>query len=296
MVKALAVVFSGILFSLSCYLSQGFPLVFLPFMGGSDLAFVWAAPAGILMGVGCSLLGRAMKSEKTGSAGSRLPILLIGGFFVTIFMLVLEPAGTAQFYLMLFFLFPCAILVFGAMNGRLWAVATGALLQLLIGLGSSLDGQNIPGLLAYAMVYLAALELSWSSASLSAAQEREVAEAAGARGKRWVRTMTDRAAASFLVRLASCAAVASLAVASALAVFSNPGLFGPAYAGSFEAYTITALFLPGAAVLAVIALGLLVPPDFVARTKAFVGKARLASRTLAVHAKALQKEKELETF
>ena len=296
MVKALAVVFSGILFSLNCYLSQGFPRIFLPFFAGSELAFTWASAAGILMGAGIFFLARAVNNQKNQPTASRLPIILIVGFFLTIFMLVLQPSGTVQFYLLLFFLFPCAVLVYGSINGRLWAVATGALLQLLIGLGSSLGGQNIPGLLAYAIVYLAALELSWSSASLTAVLERELALAEGARGKLWAGKMLDRAAASFLVRLASCAAVASLAVASALALYGSPGLFGPAYTGSFEAYTITALFLPGVAVLAVIALGLLVPPDIVARTKAFVARTRLAFRTLAVPVKPQTKKEELETF
>jgi len=67
LVKVLAVVFSGILFSLNCYLSQGFPRIFLPFLAGSELAFSWASAAGILMGAGFSLLARAANNQKNKS-------------------------------------------------------------------------------------------------------------------------------------------------------------------------------------------------------------------------------------
>ncbi len=296
LVKALAVLLAGVLFSLNCHLSPGFPGIFLPLIGGGEVAFAWAAPAGILMGIGYSLLGRALRKDGPGPAGSRLPILLVVGFFVTIFMFVVEPAGSAQFYLLMFFLFPCAILVYGALNGRLWAVAAGALLQLLIGLGTSLDGRNIPGLLAYALVYLAALELSWSSASMTTTLQRELAEAAGDRGRLRARRTLDRAAGNYLVRLSSCGAVAAFLVAVALAIFGSPGLFGPAYAESFEAYTVTGLFLPGVAVLATLAIGLLVPPDIVSRTRAFVARTRLAARTLVAPVRPRPTEDELETF
>jgi hypothetical protein len=296
LVKALAMLFGGLLFGLNCCLSPAFPRLFLPFIGADALTFAWAAPAGVLMGVGYSRIGRVVKGERARAAGSRLPIALVVGFILTIFMFVAEPAGSGQFYLLMFFLFPCAILVYGALNGRLWAVGTGALLQLLIGLGTSLDGQNIPGLLAYALVFLAALELGWSSASMTATLQRELSEAAGEPGRLRARRTLGRAAGNYLARLTACAAAAALLVALALAIYGSPGLFGPAYAGSFEAYTINGLFMPGAAVLLALAIGLLVPPDIVPRTRAFVAKTRLNLRALAVPVRPRTDDDELETF
>jgi hypothetical protein len=296
LVKGLAAVFAGILFGLNCLLSPAFPSVFLPFIGGSGPAtFAWAAPAGVLLGLGFSLLGRALKGGRAGGSGARLPVAVVVGFISTVVLFIVEPLGTAQFFLLLFFLFPCAILVHGALNGRLWAVAAGALLQLLIGLGTTLDGQNLPGLLAYAIVYLAALELSWSSAAMTAALQRELAQAPGERVMLRARATLDRAAGNYLARLLACGTAAAFVVALALSMFGSPGLFGPAYAESFEARTLTGLFLPGAAVLAALAAGLLVPPDLLPRTRAFAARARLAARALAVTARPRPKEDEPET-
>jgi len=296
LVKALAVLLSGSLFGLNCFLSQGFPRSFLPFIGQSEMAFVWAAPAGILMGVGYSLLGRALKGDKPGSAGYRPAILLIGGFLLTIFFLVVSPSETAQFYLLLFFLFPCGILVYGAMSGRLWAVVLGALLQLLIGLGTSLDGRNFAGLLAYAIVFVLALELSYSCAAMTLTLERETAEAADARVRLRAKKTLELAAGHYLWRLPACLTGAGLLVALALAIHGSPGLFGPAYADSFEAPTVAGLLLPGVGILSALALGLLVPHDAPARIRTLLARARLLARTLFVPVRPVPEEEELETF
>jgi hypothetical protein len=285
LVKGLSAILAGMLFSLNCLLSPAFPAVFLPFIGGGPSTFAWAAPAGVLLGLGFSLLGRALKEGRPGGSGAKLPLAVVAVFILTVVMFIIEPLGTAQFFLLLFFLFPCAILVHGAQNGRLWAVGLGALLQLLIGLGTNLDGRNLPGLLGYAIVYLAALELSWSSASMSAALGRELAEAAGDPGKLRARRTLDRVAGNYLARLAFCGAASALLVGVVLAVFGSPGLLGPAYGESFEAYTLTGLFLPGAAMLAALAAGLLVPPDLLPRARAFAARARLWARMLAAPAR-----------
>lgn len=297
LVKALAVLFSGILFSGNCYISNGFPRIFLPLIGESALAFAWAAPAGILMGVGYALLGRAIRGAGPQvAAGARIPLVVGAALLATVVMLVLATEETVQFFMLLALLFPCAIMVFGALDGRLWAVGLGALLQLLIGLETSLDGQDIPGLLAYALAFVAAVELSYSSATMTSALRQEVAEAAGDRGRRWAESTVELAAGHYLWRFSACLAAAAFLAALALAIFGEPGLFGPAYAGSFEAYTASGLLLPGVAVLSVLALGLLVPHDLWARSKAFVARTRLSLRTPVVLVKPVPKEEELETF
>jgi len=294
--RALAVLFAGILFCLNCYLVPAFPRAFMLFFSGSEAAFIWAPPAGILLGAGCWLLGRALKREKSKPEDIRLSIVLVVGSALTIFMFVVEPLGTAQFYLLTLFLFPCASLVYGAMAGRLWAVALGALLQLLLGLGTGLDAQDLPQLLAYALVYLAALELSWSSASTTAALARELGEAADDRQRLRVRRTMDRAARNGLGRLAACLAAAAMSVGIALVVYGNPVLFGPAYSESFEAYTVVGLVLPGAAVLGILAVGSLVPPDLGARARKLSAWTRRLARNLVAPVRPRSEEEEPETL
>jgi hypothetical protein len=238
------------------------------FLSDRETAYLWAGPVGVVLGLGYARLASYLKSLPRPRGFNLSVALFFGGFFVTLLATIGATWETLEFYIFLFYLFPCSILTYGILAGRLWAVMMGVLLNMLVGLASpSGPARNYWELAGFAALFIAAAELAYSSASFKNLLDREMAEVHTESGKRRITGTVWQAIRSYMFRLAAAMLASSLAVAGALAVFNDPGLFGESYTASFEAGKISAFLLPAILVLGIMSIGLLLPRDLPARAR-----------------------------
>jgi hypothetical protein len=278
--QGVAIIMAGILCSAGYYLAPAVSNVMLFFISGRESAYLWAGPASVVLGLGYSRLVRSLSPEPPSTGFNRSAAIFIGGFIVTILALIAATQETLRFFIILFYLFPCSILTCGIVAGRLWAVMLGVVLNMLIGLASpSGPDRSFGELIGFAALFLASAELAYSSAAYKALWDRETAEVRTETGRQYIASTLWFAIKSYWSRLALTTFSSSVAVAAALAIYNDPGLFGAAYGGSFEAQELTAFLLPAMVILGIMSAGLLLRRDLPARVGRAVGRLRSYLRT-----------------
>ena len=189
-------------------------------------------------------------------------LLILGGFIVLLVTLVYSSIEwTILFFQWQILLFSGAIMTFGVLRGRRWAVLIGAMLQMFEALGATTGPEAIYTLLGYGILFSATLELSYSSAWFAVVLARELAEADGPKTKALARSALDRGAGSYAPRLLVCLLAAALLLGTGTALFLRPGTFGPAYAESLESSSVLAFTLPMLLIILVTVILLGIPDN-----------------------------------
>jgi type III secretory pathway component EscS len=270
-----ALVLAGILTSAGYMLAPSFSKGLLFFLDGKENAYVWSGAAGVAFGMGLARLASYLKSLPRPKGSNYTVAIAIGSFIASLIAATQYPLATLEFFILLFYILPCSMLSYGIATGRLWAVVTGIFLDMLIALGSpSGAGRDPVELALFASLFLATLELAYSSATYKGVLDRELAEAAAEPVRRHITRTVKETVGCYYTRLAAGMLASSLAVAAALIIFSAPGLFGESYGASIEAQKITALLLPGLLVLGTMSAGLLIPRDLPKRAQGAAVRAR----------------------
>jgi len=275
-----ALVLAGVLTSAGYMLAPSLSRGMLFFLASRENAYVWSGAAGVVLGLGFARLSIFRTSLQGSTRLSLTVAILIGGFAASLLCAIANPLGTVEFFILLAYLLPCSILCFGIAAGRLWAVMTGIILDLLIGLASPAGPERDPAQVAlFAVLFLATLELAYSSATFKNMLDREMADVRSETGMAHVTRTFREALVGYSGRLAAALLASSLALAAVIAISSSPGLFGESYAASLEARRISAILWPAILVLGIMSMGLLVPRDILARARKAAVRVRLAFKT-----------------